>query len=895
MMSSSGPDLETSAEPVEEFVDRTIKSAEIVNNTGVEVDPLDVYKAIYDSPEVAAIQQWATDLQANSGSRRLGGIFNRDRYLTPGSVYDQFQVAFDAVASDDVVSGVVETTESLAFSKMKFDLQDQDQEDIWNQIAKTVDLDSRMREMWREMFTYSQVIVAIWWGTKNFKVRGKTDTGKKKKKTFTGLEVPLGITMLDPMKVVPCGMFWFGKEKLLYMPDASESLGIDKVLAGEEEDLIIKQIITQKYEPTQSERNQLADMGISTVGGTSSFYLLNPESVWRHTDTKSGYQKFANVRLKSVFELLDIKNNLRQRDRTHLIAATNFIIVITKGTDKRPATPAEVNALKGYARSLARMPLIVGDHRLKIEIVTPSTDTTLKPEQYNTIDARLTARLYRILMTGNYCLTPDAEVMTSAGWKTYDQLQKGERVLTMDPATQRSHWQDLQAVNVFDYDGKMLSMESASHSSLSTPNHRWFTKQDGTRYMWKTSETLNTASRIPLSAPHDAPVISPFSDEFVEFVAWYVTEGYVHSRGLAWERRIVSQSETANPTLCDRIRNVCGTLFGEPGTDGKWNEWGTGANRDFAVKSEFIASLLDTVSPDKVPTPEFLTSLTSKQLDLFVETCVDADGCRSGGKNSMFSNNPDFTRAFEMAAVLSGRPIRTSTRKPVGDLDPIIATTLLKSEFTSPISNKNFDWVNYSGKVWCPTTPDSTWLVRRNGTVFWTGNSSGAKGDKSGDLTRVIGKGLESSRHQLKRALERNLFERIMEKNDILDEDPTLRFVPSKIALEFDPSYSSFMIELRAMNEISRETLLSEFDMDQDDEARWREYEKDSGMDDIFETINPNNQGIPGSDGGPDGSDQAPADTKNVGRMGGGRSNGGGAAPGKGQGQAPRNITKKAD
>ena len=33
------------------------------------------------------------------------------------------------------------------------------------------------------------------------------------------------------------------------------------------------------------------------------------------------------------------------------------------------------------------------------------------------------------------------------------------------------------------------------------------------------------------------------------------------------------------------------------------------------------------------------------------------------------------------------------------------------------------EWVSYTGKVWCPTTPNGTWLARRNGKVYFTGNS----------------------------------------------------------------------------------------------------------------------------------------------------------------------------
>ena len=106
--------------------------------------------------------------------------------------------------------------------------------------------------------------------------------------------------------------------------------------------------------------------------------------------------------MKSVFELLDLKNQLREMDRAHLVGGTNFIILVKKGTDEIPAKPAEVRGLAAQVRASARVPVIVGDHRVDIEIITPKLDTVLKPERYNTLDARITARLYQMFMTGNY-------------------------------------------------------------------------------------------------------------------------------------------------------------------------------------------------------------------------------------------------------------------------------------------------------------------------------------------------------------------------------------------------------------------------------------------------------------------------------------------------------------
>lgn len=379
----------------EGYYDPETGTTVLLNDTGI--DDSQIIAALNDQhPEIAALTRWSGYTQT-----RHGTLFERDRYVTPSNIYHQMQVAYDAAENDDVVSGVLETTESLAFSKTDFESEDEDEEDIWNQIAADIDLDRRLREMWREEFTVSQFYCAIWWGRKSYKVRGKSEKGVTRKKRFDNLRVPRGLTLLDPFKVIPVGTLMFGQEQLAYIADRGEDDAINKVLDGVISDPVISQLIGSPYKPDRVERSSLAGVMPSSTG-IDRLFLLNPQNVFRHTSTRSDYDRFAKVRMKSVFELLDLKHQLRAMDRAHLVGGTNFIVLVTKGSDTIPARPEEIATLQTQVRTVARVPVIVGDHRLKVEIITPDTDTTLQPERYNGIDARVTARLYQMFMTGNF-------------------------------------------------------------------------------------------------------------------------------------------------------------------------------------------------------------------------------------------------------------------------------------------------------------------------------------------------------------------------------------------------------------------------------------------------------------------------------------------------------------
>ncbi len=387
-------------------------NAPVLNSTDVPTSA--IYEAMteQDRALIATFEQWIDNtrprLQADEapgsygspGYRRNGGIFMRDRYITPVKPWDQMRLAYDAVTSDDIVAGVCETTESLAFSSMDIFALDQDEQNVYNQIVAKIDLDSRMREIWRDLFTVSQAYVAVWWERQTFKVKGVTSSGNQRRREMSVM-APSEISLLDPLKVVPVGSTLFGQEKLAYIASKDESVQFEGILERNSvmDDEIVKRLIVGKYQAGRHEIQELEALGVPYA---DNLWLLNPEFVFRHTLTRPAYERIAPVRMKAVFELLDMKAQLRQMERAYLIGNTNFILVVTKGSDQLPAQPAEVANLQSVVRSLARVPVLVGDHRLHVDIVTPKLDNTLKAERWNTIDSRISGRLLQLLVLGNY-------------------------------------------------------------------------------------------------------------------------------------------------------------------------------------------------------------------------------------------------------------------------------------------------------------------------------------------------------------------------------------------------------------------------------------------------------------------------------------------------------------
>ena len=324
---------------------------------------------------------------------------------------------------------------------------------------------------------------------------------------------------------------------------------------------------------------------------------------------------------------------------------------------------------------------------------------------------------------GFYCVDSETEILTRRGWKHHNELIDGEYVLTLNADTGLAEWNPLKSINRFEGDFDMLSIDTRGHSSCTTLDHNWITRAYDTKKLrFKKTDKLNTNDCIVTSAPcSELPAESKYSDSLVELVAWFYTEGQVYPNGA------VSIWQNAG-LKCDKIRSCLYDLFGPPGitrhekkTAGvpQWREGQHRGLSNFFYLNLDASRILTDLIPDKIVGSEFVLSLTKSQLHLFIETSISADG----HFDWLFQKNPFMLDAAEMAAALLGIP---TVRKPVGK-DGFRLHFGKQTDIRPLASVKRSPWSSKAVKakanfVWCPTVENKTWLARRNGTIYFTGN-----------------------------------------------------------------------------------------------------------------------------------------------------------------------------
>lgn len=334
----------------------------------------------------------------------------------------------------------------------------------------------------------------------------------------------------------------------------------------------------------------------------------------------------------------------------------------------------------------------------------------------------------------DFCMDEKTEVLTQRGWLNGFDISEGDNVRSIDPLSGATSWQSVESVYRRVGDAAMMAMSNQVVDALVTPSHRWLVSHSGS-LTWKTTDQLSWLDRIPRAAPPcDRPTESPYPDAFVELVAWWFTEG---STTATRREGQIGQSHRVNPCHTERIRQCLYTLYGDHGNRrmGRPRKYGghCASNRPqwnvyvsdkrgmtlFLLSGQVVAEL-DSVGEDKVPSVDFLSALTLDQLNLFIDTALDADGHRGSGATTFEQKDARRTEAMAFACILAGQAITYHERR--GGKNHGQTSITLNSNPLSCVPQRRL--ISYHGLIWCPTVAKHhNFLARRNGRVYYTGNT----------------------------------------------------------------------------------------------------------------------------------------------------------------------------
>lgn len=322
-------------------------------------------------------------------------------------------------------------------------------------------------------------------------------------------------------------------------------------------------------------------------------------------------------------------------------------------------------------------------------------------------------RFYGANRTGRFCLTGDHEIFTKNGWLRLDEWQGGE-IACWSPHGEQISFQKAQQVS-FDYEGDMYSINDTRISQVSTPDHKMYIKR---RYdlNWEVS----TVEKMFLCRPSIPTYgyrenIYSMENEKLRVLVMVQADGHYNENddlllGFVKERKI---------NRCKKLLRNAGLPFVVKVYDNVGNKKKT----TFKIPSRCVPLWLKLFS-----NKTFGSWLLNCNAEIFFEELVYWDGCRMTENSIQYctcnKTNADIIQGF---AHLSGRATTLITKvrsdKHPNWSDAYYLNIWSKAKNSHEIKNKPII-SNYKGKVYCASTATGYFLVRRNGRVWITGNSS---------------------------------------------------------------------------------------------------------------------------------------------------------------------------
>jgi hypothetical protein len=329
---------------------------------------------------------------------------------------------------------------------------------------------------------------------------------------------------------------------------------------------------------------------------------------------------------------------------------------------------------------------------------------------------------------GIYCVDPETECLTVAGWKRYDQLVAGEAVYALDAAGNLVE-SALLNVHVHRRGSQVIRLENATgFSMVLTPGHDCLVQNfDNRGKRWRAPRKVKASDlrhqqvlRVPLGDATGRA--ASYSNDEVMLLAWVAAEGslFAHRNCVVKRGVQIVQSLTHNPAhvaeidaLLDRLGGHYSRLVGKARAQG-------GQMVRWKLRKPLWSMILRAL-PEKIITPELVGALTVQQMRLFLDTFVKGDGHRPDDGGAVITQrdrrNCDNLQAM---AVLSGQT--SSLQKKSGhDWHSLYLAKNSVRAYAKELTRSE----GFEPMVWCPETAHGTWIARRGGRTFVTGNSKG--------------------------------------------------------------------------------------------------------------------------------------------------------------------------
>jgi calcineurin-like phosphoesterase family protein len=335
---------------------------------------------------------------------------------------------------------------------------------------------------------------------------------------------------------------------------------------------------------------------------------------------------------------------------------------------------------------------------------------------------------YEINLTA-HCVTPDTEILTKEGWKKYNEIKIGKEVATYNMKKHRIEYQPLLNIIKYNYKGKLYHFSREGKIDiLSTPNHRHVvfsrrTKSNHNPARIKLSYNINDSDLILLNTDKwNYPILYQFkSPAWAELIGFIIGDGYCEWNKNELKSINIHQKRGWRTYIyLPKLLKKCNLLYTIKGKRSKYPTFRISYVPE--QNKEFITFITNNVANKKLN--QLLISLPKKQLKGLFKGLIASDGhCYSSNFYQFYQKDYNNILFFEELCLRLGLSFATHKRKNSGfkPNEWYYYVNIRRNQKVQATSKKS-KTINYDGLVWCPEVQNGTWVAKRNGTAFVTGN-----------------------------------------------------------------------------------------------------------------------------------------------------------------------------
>ena len=361
----------------------------------------------------------------------------------------------------------------------------------------------------------------------------------------------------------------------------------------------------------------------------------------------------------------------------------------------------------------------------------------------------------------NFCYDKETEILTDNGWKFFKNLDKSEKVATLNPKTGILEFKKPFRYISYHYEGKMFQIVDSHQVDLKViPDHNMYVaRRDSSKNSendWK-EYRLEKAKDIfdkQVRYKKDAKWNGVEQDEFIlpavefqyytgnqfkkgitkskttssikiemdtwlEFLGYFLSEGYSKYKSEG-KRRQYSVTIAQSSNYSERVKKIEECLKKLPF---KYRYDG----QAFTIHSKQLTSYTKRFgkSKDKFISNE-VKSLSTRQLKILFNALMLGDGFKDGRSYSTISKK--LADDFQELTLKIGRASNLYEYSK-GRKNPIFTLSLIGEQLRPYIYNKDKagriarnEWIEYNDKVYSVEIENHIIYVRRNGKPVWSGN-----------------------------------------------------------------------------------------------------------------------------------------------------------------------------